>query len=105
MRASLVAVLLLALLPAWAHAATPSTIGYRGDASHDNRITGAPDAPLGVLWATDLGAPMSYRERRPDAWGRAYAIDPICGKRRLPVPQGRAFHAPDASARLTRAGW
>lgn len=60
MRAPLVAVLLLALLPAAAHAATPSTLTYRGDASHDHRITGAPDAPLGVLWATDLGAPMSY---------------------------------------------
>ena len=60
MRVAVVAVLLAAALPAWAAAASPSTVTYRGDASHDHRITGAPDAPLGVLWATDLGGPMSY---------------------------------------------
>ena len=60
MRAALAAVLLLATLPSWAAAATPATVGYRGGPSHDGRVTGAPDAPLGVLWATDLGAAMSY---------------------------------------------
>jgi outer membrane protein assembly factor BamB len=90
MRAALAAVLLLALAPAWAAAASPATIGYRGDASHDGRVTGAPDAPLGVLWAKDMGAAMSYpvvadglvfvSVRNRDVYGTTiYALDATSG--------------------------
>ncbi len=43
-----------------ARAAGPSTVTARGDATHDNRVTGAPEPPLGVRWALDFGAPVSY---------------------------------------------
>jgi outer membrane protein assembly factor BamB len=52
--------MLLAAAAAPGHAATPATVTGRGDATHDNRITGAPEPPLGVRWAVDLGAPVSY---------------------------------------------
>ena len=60
MRTLLFVVFLFAAGTATAGAASPTTIGYRGNPSHDSRITGAPAPPLGQLWATDLGAPMSY---------------------------------------------
>ena len=57
-------VLLLALaaiaIATPARAATPSTVTIRGDATHDNRVTGAPEPPLGVRWALDMGAAVSY---------------------------------------------
>ena len=43
-----------------AHGATPSTVALRGDATHDNRVTGAPEPPLGVRWAAELGETISY---------------------------------------------
>ena len=43
-----------------ARAATPSSVTMRGDATHDNRVTGAPEPPLGVRWALDIGAAVSY---------------------------------------------
>ena len=43
-----------------ARAAGPSTATVRGDATHDNRVTGAPEPPLGVRWALDFGAAVSY---------------------------------------------
>jgi outer membrane protein assembly factor BamB len=43
-----------------ARGATPATFTLRGDATHDNRVTGAPEPPLGVRWAVDLGADVSY---------------------------------------------
>jgi outer membrane protein assembly factor BamB len=58
-RAALVLVLVM-LAAAPARAATPSTVTLRGDATHDNRVTGAPEPPLGVRWAVDLGAAVSY---------------------------------------------
>jgi hypothetical protein len=39
---------LLVLVVAPARAAMPSTVTLRGDATHDNRVTGAPEPPLGV---------------------------------------------------------
>jgi outer membrane protein assembly factor BamB len=50
----------LALLAASAHAASPATTTFRGDATRDNRVTGAPEPGLGVLWARDLGGAVSY---------------------------------------------
>ena len=90
MRATFLAVVLLAALPALAGAAAPATLTYRGDASHDHRITGAPDAPLGVLWAADLGARSSYpvvaaglvfvSVRNTESYGTTlYALDAATG--------------------------
>src|SRR5215218_4213787 len=90
MRAAIAAVLLLAIAPSWAAAASSSTIGYRGNPGHDGRITGAPDAPLGVLWAADMGAAMSYpvvaeglvfvSVRNAEAYGATiYALDATTG--------------------------
>ena len=90
MRAALAALLVLATFPAGAAAATPATVGYRGGPSHDGRVTGAPAAPLGVRWATDLGAPMSYPvvaeglvfvsvRNEPDYGTTIYALDAASG--------------------------
>jgi hypothetical protein len=51
----------LALLAPAAQAAAPATTTYRGDPTRDNRVTGAPEPGLGVLWARDFGAAVSYR--------------------------------------------
>ncbi len=59
-RVALAAAALLALLAAPARAATPSTVTLRGDRTHDNRVTGAPEPPLGVRWAVELGTDVSY---------------------------------------------
>jgi outer membrane protein assembly factor BamB len=59
-RTLLISVLLAAAGAGTAEAASPTTIGYRGNPTHDSRVTGAPAPPLGQLWATNLGAPMSY---------------------------------------------
>jgi outer membrane protein assembly factor BamB len=56
--ALVVAVLAAVVTPA--RAATPSTVTLRGDATHDNRVTGAPEPPLGVRWAVELGVTISY---------------------------------------------
>ncbi|MEA2311906.1 MAG: hypothetical protein QOE28_1874 [Solirubrobacteraceae bacterium] len=53
-------VLVLAVLAAPAGAETSATTTHRGDPQRDNRVTGAPDPPLGVLWAKDMGDPVSY---------------------------------------------
>jgi outer membrane protein assembly factor BamB len=58
-RAALV-VAVLATVATSARAATPSTTTLRGDPTHDNRVTGAPEPPLGVHWAVQLGAAISY---------------------------------------------
>ena len=50
----------LALVATAAHAATPATTTFRGDPTRDNRVTGAPEPALGVLWARDFGAAVSY---------------------------------------------
>ena len=54
------AIVWLALLTATADAATPATTTFRGDPTRDNRVTGAPEPGLGVLWARDLGGAVSY---------------------------------------------
>lgn len=54
----LVAVLLVLAAPA--RASTPSTVTLRGDATHDNRVTGAPEPSLGIRWAAQLGDDVSY---------------------------------------------
>jgi outer membrane protein assembly factor BamB len=56
----LVLALVAITVAAPARAAGPSTVTVRGDATHDNRVTGAPEPPLGVRWALDFGAPVSY---------------------------------------------
>ena len=53
-------VLATVLFAGSARAATPSSVTHRGDATHDNRVTGAPEPPLGVRWALDMGAAVSY---------------------------------------------
>ena len=53
-------VLATVLFAGSARAATPSSVTQRGDATHDNRVTGAPEPPLGVRWALDMGAAVSY---------------------------------------------
>jgi len=60
MRALLAAAIALALASPSAHAASPQTTTWRGDPTRDNRVTGAPEPALGVLWALDMGAPVSY---------------------------------------------
>src|SRR4051794_30446757 len=60
MRALLAAAIVLALASAPARAASPQTSTWRGDPTRDNRVTGAPEPALGVLWALDMGAPVSY---------------------------------------------
>ena len=47
MRTLLISVLLAAAGAATAQAASPTTIGYRGNPTHDSRVTGAPAPPLG----------------------------------------------------------
>jgi outer membrane protein assembly factor BamB len=54
------AIVLLAALAPPARAAGPATVTLGGDATHDNRVTGAPEPPLGLRWATHLGAAVSY---------------------------------------------
>jgi outer membrane protein assembly factor BamB len=54
------AVAWIALLTSPAHAASPATTTWRGDPTRDNRVTGAPEPGLGVLWARDLGGAVSY---------------------------------------------
>ena len=51
---------MLLVLAAPARASTPSTVTLRGDASHDNRVTGAPEPSLGIRWAAQLGEAVSY---------------------------------------------
>ena len=60
MRRAALVLVLLTVAAAPARADTPSTVTLRGDATHDNRVTGAPEPPLGVHWAVDLGAAVSY---------------------------------------------
>ena len=60
MRCLVGAFLWLSLLAATAHAAAPATTTFRGDPTRDNRVTGAPEPDLGVLWARDLGGAVSY---------------------------------------------
>lgn len=50
----------LLLCAASARASTPSTVTLRGDATHDNRVTGAPEPGLGIRWAAALGRAVSY---------------------------------------------
>jgi outer membrane protein assembly factor BamB len=50
----------LLLSAASARASTPSTVTLRGDATHDNRVTGAPEPGLGIRWAAALGRAVSY---------------------------------------------
>jgi outer membrane protein assembly factor BamB len=59
-RCAALALAVLAVLAVPADAATPSTVTLRGDSTHDNRVTGAPEPPLGVRWAVELGGDVSY---------------------------------------------
>src|SRR5215208_4618018 len=60
MRRALVVLGLLGWLAAPDAASAPSTVTIAGDATHDNRVTGAPEPPLGVKWAVRLGDDVSY---------------------------------------------
>lgn len=48
MRRALLLAVVAITVAAPARAAGPSTVTVRGDATHDNRVTGAPEPPLGV---------------------------------------------------------
>jgi hypothetical protein len=106
-RAGVRRVLLLAVVAiavaAPAHAAGPSTVTVRGDATHDNRVTGAPEqasvrlrrvrrgvyraaATLRALRRGRTTVLACYRERTPDPWGRAGTLDARCGARRVDLP-------------------
>ena len=39
---------------------TPSSVTLRGDATHDNRVTEAPEPALGLRWTAQLGDDVSY---------------------------------------------
>ena len=59
MRALLLVAVVLALA-APASAVTPSSVTLRGDATHDNRVTEAPEPTLGLRWTAQLGDDVSY---------------------------------------------
>src|SRR3954452_20015375 len=60
MRALLAAAIAPALASPGARPASPQTTPWRGAPTRDNGVTGAPEPALGVLWALDMGAPVSY---------------------------------------------
>lgn len=93
-RSVVLLVVISAIAAAPAHAATPSTVTLRGDATHDNRVTGAPEPPLLAR----------YRERTPDPWGRASAVDPRCGAKRLRLPAPAPARAWAATASQLQPG-
>jgi outer membrane protein assembly factor BamB len=104
-RRAVFVLVVLAIAAAPARAATPSTVTLRGDATHDNRVIGAPEPPLGVHWAVDLGAAVSYpviaegmvfvTVRPPDgaAYGTtAVALDLATGGVRWTRPVSGAYY-------------
>ena len=104
-RGVLLVLVVLALGAAPARAATPSTVTLRGDATHDNRVTGAPEPPLGVRWAVALGDAVSYpviadgsvfvtvRPADTEAYGtEAVALDLATGATRWRIPVSGTYY-------------
>ena len=93
------------VLAAPAHASTPSSVTVRGDATHDNRVTGAPEPTLGLRWALDFGDEVSYpviaggavfvtvRPADSEAYGTtAVAVDLATGAVRWTRPVGGTYY-------------